>query len=64
MGRKYNYLTKSKITSGLQCQKKLWFDVHQPLKIQKAIFPGILLDVINLPSGNWSVKSLQFLDLK
>ena len=40
MGRKYNYLNKSKITSGLQCQKKLWFDVHQPLKIQKAILYG------------------------
>ncbi len=32
-------LTKSKITSGLQCKKKLWFDVHQPLKkTKKATF--------------------------
>jgi len=38
MGRKYNYLTKSKITSGLQCQKKLWFDVHNPIKKDKAVF--------------------------
>ena len=40
MGRKYNYLTKSKITSGLQCQKKLWFDVHNPIKKDKAVFYG------------------------
>ena len=26
MGRKYNYLTKTKIASGLQCEKKLWFE--------------------------------------
>ena len=31
-------LTKSKITSGLQCKKKLWFDVHQPLETKKATF--------------------------
>ena len=40
MGRKYNYLTKSKITSGLQCKKKLWFDVHDPIKKDKGIFYG------------------------
>ena len=39
MPRKYDYLTKSKIQSGLQCHKKLWFDVHEPLKkIPKAVF--------------------------
>ncbi len=28
-----NYtLTKTKITSGLQCHKKLWFDFHEPIK--------------------------------
>ena len=37
MPRKYDYLTKSKIQSGLQCHKKLWFDIHKPLKkIEKA----------------------------
>lgn len=30
--KKYDALTKSKITSGLQCHKKLWFDIHQPIK--------------------------------
>ena len=39
MPRKYDYLTKSKIQSGLQCHKKLWFDIHEPLKkIEKAVF--------------------------
>ena len=39
MPRKYDYLTKSKITSGLQCHKKLWFDIHEPTKkIEKAVF--------------------------
>ena len=39
MPRKYDYLTKSRITSGLQCHKKLWFDIHEPLKkIPKAVF--------------------------
>ena len=34
-----NYaLTKTKITSGLQCYKKLWFDVHQPIKKDKHVF--------------------------
>jgi hypothetical protein len=32
MAKKYDALTKSKITSGLQCHKKLWFDIHQPIK--------------------------------
>jgi hypothetical protein len=28
-----NYtLTKTKILSGLQCHKKLWFDLHDPRK--------------------------------
>ena len=39
MPRKYDYLTKTKIQSGLQCHKKLWFDIHEPLKkIPKAVF--------------------------
>ena len=39
MPRKYDYLTKSKIQSGLQCHKKLWFDIHEPpKKIEKAVF--------------------------
>ena len=39
MAKKYDTLTKSKITSGLQCHKKLWFDVHQPKKNEdKALF--------------------------
>ena len=28
-------LTKSKITTGIQCKKKLWFSIHQPLSITK-----------------------------
>ena len=31
-------LTKSKITSGLQCKKKLWFDAHEPLKSKKTAY--------------------------
>ena len=31
-------LTKSKIASGLQCRKKLWFDVNQPIKKDVHIF--------------------------
>lgn len=32
-------LTKSKIASGLQCKKKLWFDIHEPAKkVKKATF--------------------------
>ena len=31
-------LTKSNITSGLQCKKKLWYDVHDPLKSSKSTF--------------------------
>ena len=34
-----NYtLTKTKITSGLQCHKKLWFDFHEPIKKDKFVF--------------------------
>ena len=38
MPKKYDALTKSKITSGLQCHKKLWFNIHQPIKKDKAAF--------------------------
>ena len=39
MPRKDDYLTKSKIQSGLQCHKKLWFEIHEPLKKEpKAAF--------------------------
>ena len=31
-------LTKSNITCGLQCKKKLWYDVHDPLKSSKSTF--------------------------
>ena len=32
-------LTKSKIASGLQCKKKLWFDIHEPAKkVKKSTF--------------------------
>jgi CRISPR/Cas system-associated exonuclease Cas4 (RecB family) len=31
-------LTKSRVMSGLQCPKKLWFDVHQPIKQDLHIF--------------------------
>lgn len=31
-------LTKSKITSGLQCKKKLWYDINDPLKSNKSTF--------------------------
>ena len=34
MNRDYK-LTKSKITTGIQCKKKLWFSIHQPLDIGK-----------------------------
>ena len=30
MSKRSYLLTKTKITSGLQCKKKLWFDIHQP----------------------------------
>lgn len=34
-----NYiLTKTKITSGLQCQKKLWFDFHDAIKKDNFLF--------------------------
>ena len=35
MPKKYDALTKSKIISGRRCPKKLWFDVHQPIKYEK-----------------------------
>ena len=38
MPKKYDFLTKTKITSGLQCHKKLWFNIHQPIKKDKAAF--------------------------
>ena len=40
MPKKYDFLTKTKIQSGQQCTKKLWFDVHQPIedRIKKSIF--------------------------
>lgn len=31
-------LTKSKIITGLQCQKKLWFDVNKPIKSDSHLF--------------------------
>ena len=34
MSKKYNFLSKSKIISGLRCTKKLWFDVHEPIKFE------------------------------
>jgi predicted RecB family nuclease len=33
-----NILTKSKIISGLQCHKKLWFDINDPLKLDSSSF--------------------------
>jgi hypothetical protein len=38
MFTKMHILTKSKITSGLQCTKKLWFDVNKPIKKELHIF--------------------------
>ena len=39
MNTKTYKLTKSKIASGLQCKKKLWFDIHEPSKrVNKATF--------------------------
>ena len=35
MAKKYDALSKSKIISGLRCTKKLWFDVHEPIKFEK-----------------------------
>ena len=34
MAKKYDALSKSKIISGLRCTKKLWFDVHEPIKFE------------------------------
>ena len=35
-------LTKTLITSGLQCEKKLWYDFHNPEKIEETptLFAG------------------------
>jgi hypothetical protein len=33
------WLTKSRFLSGLQCHKRLWFEVHRPL--EKSVEPGI-----------------------
>ena len=38
MPKKYDFLTKTKIQSGRQCPKKLWFDVHQPIKKDRVAF--------------------------
>jgi len=39
MKHKTYKLTKSKIASGSQCKKKLWFDIHEPAKkVNKATF--------------------------
>ena len=35
MNNKEYVLTKTKITSELQCKKKLWFDFHNPEKIEE-----------------------------
>ena len=34
MPKKYDALSKGKIISGLRCAKKLWFDVHEPIKFE------------------------------
>ena len=31
-------LTKTKINSWLQCQKKLWYDYHEPIKSDNFLF--------------------------
>ena len=38
MNNKSYRLTKSKINSGIQCKKKLWFDIHDKLKTETAEF--------------------------
>jgi hypothetical protein len=39
MNKKKPYiLTKTKITSGIQCEKKLWFDFHEPIKKDNFLF--------------------------
>jgi hypothetical protein len=35
------WLTKSRFLSGLQCHKRLWFEIHQPL--EEAVEPGIAI---------------------
>ena len=36
------WLTKSRFLSGLQCHKRLWFEIHQPLG--DSVEPGIAID--------------------
>jgi hypothetical protein len=36
------WLTKSRFLSGLQCQKRLWFEIHQPLEEVSEPDPAIL----------------------
>ena len=43
MPKKYDALTKSKITSGLQCHKKLWFDIHQPIRENKLLLKEVFV---------------------
>ncbi len=38
MNNKSYRLTKSKINSGIQCKKKLWFDIHDKFKTETAEF--------------------------
>jgi hypothetical protein len=38
MKNKNYILTKSKITSGLQCEKRLWFDFHDPIDRDNYLF--------------------------
>tara|TARA_B110000091_G_scaffold59492_1_gene65203 strand:- start:261 stop:443 length:183 start_codon:yes stop_codon:yes gene_type:complete len=42
MNNKKYVLTKTLITSGLQCKKKLWFDFHNSEKIEETstLFAG------------------------
>jgi hypothetical protein len=35
------WLTKSRFLSGLQCHKRLWFEIHQPL--EESAEPGIAM---------------------
>jgi len=36
------WLTKSRFLSGLQCQKRLWFEIHQPLEEEVEPGPAVL----------------------
>src|SRR6266404_5744797 len=35
------WLTKARFLSGLQCHKRLWFEVHQPLGEAESVEPGM-----------------------